>query len=154
MSDQRLISTASAEEAIYHALQLFVGRGRAWSCEDLATALTAGGHETKGRTVQSWIAGDPGERRTPPSDVLLKLFQLLDRPFTAKVLGAIGQGAYSTAPLHLLPPQVIAVLSEGLSEFAVRGIDGIYCNVDQGELERFADKMIEVLTPFSTKVKE
>jgi hypothetical protein len=36
VTDSALISTGGAEGAIYHALQLLVGRGRKWSCDDLA----------------------------------------------------------------------------------------------------------------------
>lgn len=151
VSNPRLISTESAREAIYHALQLFVGQGRAWSCADLALALTAAGHDTKAGTVGSWISSDPLDRRTPPSDVLLKLGQVLGPAFTSKVLSAIGQGAHSLAAVSGSPAEIIAALTEGSAQFAVRGVDGVYCNVDRGRLEAVADRMIEYLTPFSTK---
>lgn len=151
VSDSRLISTASAKEGIHHALSLFVGRGRAWSCEDLATALTAAGHEIKAGAVGGWIASDPDDRRTPPSDVLLKLFQILGTPFSNKVLGLVGQGAHALEARPNEPGKIIADLSRGVAEFAVRGADGVYCNADQGALEPVADLIIETVQPFSSK---
>ena len=151
VADSRLISTERAEEAIYHALQLFVGRGRAFSTSDLATSLTAAGHPVEARTVASWIAGNPADRRTPPSDVLLKLCHHLGPSFTSKVLAPTGQGAHSLSAVDGTPAEIIAKLAEGSAQFAIRGIDGVYCNVDHGALESVADGMIEILTPFSSK---
>jgi hypothetical protein len=42
------------------------------------------------------------------------------------------------------------LLVEGGAEFAKRGIDGVFCNVDRGALRPFADGVIEALTPFSS----
>lgn len=151
VSNPHLISTEGGREAIHRALCLFVGRGRAWSVEDLALALVAAGHEVTPRAVQSWIAGDPLERRTPDGPTLLKLFQVLRPAFTSKVLSAIGQGAHSLSAVAGSPAEIIAALTDGSAKFAIRGVDGVFCNLDKGELEGVADRMIEILTPFSSK---
>lgn len=153
VADFSLISTAGCEDAIRHAIDLFVGPGRGWTDDDVATALTAAGHPVKDRTIASWRkrADNPADRRTPPSDALLKLCQIFGPAFTSKVIAAIGQGAHSLTALTGTPAEIIAALSEGTTAFAIRGIDGVYCNVDQGDLERVADHMIEILTPFSSK---
>lgn len=151
VSNPRLISTEAFREVVHHALQLFVGRGRAWSVEDVAVALTAAGHKITPRAVQSWIASDPIERRTPEADALHKLYQLLPPTFFAKVAGALGYGVHSLTALIGDPAEIIAALADGTAQFAVRGVDGVFCNVDQGHLELVADRMIEILTPFSSK---
>jgi hypothetical protein len=151
VSDSSLISTARAKDGVHHALSLFVGRGRAWSCDDLATALTAAGHEIKAGAVGGWIASDPDDRRTPPTDVLLKLFQLLGPAFSNKVLGIVGQGAHALDAKPNEPGRIIADLSRGVAEFATRGADGVFCNVDQGALEPVADLIIATVQPFSSK---
>lgn len=151
VASARLISTEGAKEAVYHALALYIGRARAWSYHDLATALTAAGHDVQPTTVSSWIASNPVDRKTPPTDVLLKLAQILGAAFTSKVLGAIGQGAHSLSAITGDPARLIAALMDGSAQFAILGIDGVYCNVDKGKLEPVADAMIEWLTPFSSK---
>lgn len=151
VSNPRLISTDAFREAVYHAIRLFVGRGRSWSVEDVAVALNAADHKITARAVQSWIASDPIERRTPDTPMLGALCQLLGPSFTAKWLGPLGQGAHSLSAVTGSPAQIIAALMDGSAQFAVRGIDGVFCNIDRGDLETVADKMIEILTPFSSK---
>lgn len=150
-ADARLISTERGKEAIYHALQLCIGRGRQWSCDDLAFAMRQAGHVIEKKGVQAWVAGNPVDRKTPPSDVLLKLFQLLGKDFTSKVIGAIGQGAYSLTPALVDPASVVATLAMVTHRFAHAGIDLKYDNAELGELEPVADAGIAVLEPFSSR---
>jgi hypothetical protein len=151
VSNPRLISTEAFREAVYHGLQLFIGRGRAWSVEDIAVALVAGGHKITARAVQSWIASDPDERRTPDNDALHKLYQLLPPAFFGKVAAPLGYGVHSLSAVVGDPAEIIASLADGTARFAVRGVDGVFCNIDRGALEPVADAMIEALTPFSSK---
>lgn len=151
VSDGGAIPTDSAEDPIYRALKLFVGRGREWSCVDLATAMTRAGLKTSDDAVSSWIAGNPVDRRTPPGDKLLKLFHILGTDFTSKVLGFVGMGAYDLRPDFVAPANVVATLATVTAEFAKAGVDSVYCNRDRGHLEQFADAGIAVLEPFSTK---
>lgn len=151
VSDIPLISTESASETIYHAISLFVGPNRAWTDHDVVTAFQAAGHEITEATVASWRANSIENRRKPDAPTLLKLCQLFGPRFTSKIIGRIGQGAHGLGALAGTPAEIVAALSEGTAQFAVRGVDGLFCHVDRAELEQFADKMIEILTPFSTK---
>lgn len=147
--DLGIASTACVRLAIYRGLRLHIGVD--WSAEDLAEVLTKRGYEVNAPTVMRWIAGSEENRRTPRADGLLLLFDILGTKFTSKVLSVIGQAARSLEPAATDPGMVVAKLSTGLSEFAIRGADGIYCHVDRGYLEAHADEMIEVLTPYSAK---
>lgn len=151
VSASRLISTESAREGIYDAFSLFVGPGRSKSDNDVGTILRAAGHEIKDATVGSWRANSAENRRSPDGPTLLQLCHLLGPAFSSKLLGRVGQGAHGLSALSGTPAEIIAALMDGSAQFAIRGVDGMFCHVDQAELEKFADKMIEILTPFSTK---
>ncbi|WP_348656623.1 hypothetical protein [uncultured Sphingobium sp.] len=71
--------------------------------------------------------------------------------FLSKALGVIGLGAHSLTPRPGDPGMVIATLAQGVSQFAIRGADNVYCHVDQGALEPVADELIATLVPFSSR---
>lgn len=139
-------SPESASEAIYRALSLHIGNGKTYSVDDIhaATGIPA-------RNVSAWIAGSPESRRSVKAQHLLMLCSFLGESFTSKVLGVIGMGAHSLEPEAGSPGVIIARLINGTSQFATRGADHVYCNVDLGALEPVADDMITILQPFSTK---
>lgn len=151
VSDDCLISHDRAEDAIFRALALFMGRGRPHAVADVGLALRERGHQISDRALHSYIAADPGERKMPPADILLVLQQYFGSRFASKVLSAIGQAAREMAPLPADPAKVIMVLGTGFTQFAIRGADGIYCHQDDGALEPIADEMIQVLEPFSSR---
>lgn len=144
VSDRSLISTDSARDAIARAIDLQLGEGRRYSFAEgeLGTGI-------KRTTLYSYVRTN--DRHVPPGDVLLQLCHFLGASFTAKLLGPIGQGAHSLSAVSGTPAEIIAALSDGTAQFAIRGVDGVYCNIDQGQLEAVADRMIEILTPFSSK---
>lgn len=150
----RLISAQSAQDEIYRAIAMLMGSGRRWSVKDVAIGTDPTGEaeevRKRARRLQSYIAGSPEDRRTPPSDELLVLCQFFGPQFTSKVLSAIGQGARHLEPLPQDPAKVIEILGTGFTRFAILGSDGIYCHIDQGDLEQTADQMIQVLEPFSS----
>lgn len=135
-----------AADAIHRALSLYIGRGRQYQADDIedATGIPA-------RTVSSWIAASPEDRRMPPTDKLLQIAAFLGPRFTSKLLGVAGQGAYSLDPEPSDPAALIATLLDGTNEFTKRGLDHHYCHVDRGVLEPMADRMIALLQPFSSK---
>ncbi|AYJ87643.1 hypothetical protein D3Y57_19090 [Sphingomonas paeninsulae] len=135
-----------AGDHIHRTLGLFIGRGRKYQCSDIET-----GTGIPERTVSAWLASDPLERRAPKGWHLLTLCGFLGEVFTSKIIGLVGQGAHSLDPEANAPGVIIAQLIGGTAEFAIRGADHIYCNVDRGALEPVADQMIATLTPFSTK---
>lgn len=145
MSNDGLISTAGVDDEIARAIGLFMGRGRQFSVADIALATGIGA-----RTLQSYIASGE-ERRTPSYEALFTLMQFFGPQFTSKVLGWIGQGAHSLTPEANDPGVIIATLAQGVSQFAIRGADNVFCHVDQGALEPVADQMIATLVPFSSK---
>ena len=139
-----------ADEAVYRALSLFIGDGRRYSVDDIEIGVPG----LKARTVSSWIANSPENRRAPKARDMMRIAHFLgaDGPtFLSKVYGSIGLGAHSLTPQPGDPGMVIATLAQGVSQFAIRGADNVYCHVDQGALEPVADELIATLVPFSSR---
>lgn len=150
MSGTSLISQEVADDAVYRALSLFIGDGKRFSVEDVEIGVPG----LKARTVSSWIANAPENRRAPKFRDLLRIAHFLDldgATFLSKALAPIGLGTRSLTPMPGDPAVVIAKLAVGVSKFAERGADKVYCHVDHSALEPVADEMIATLTPFSTK---
>jgi len=148
--DDGLLSDDAADEAVYRALTLFIGRGKRFSVEDIETGTN---RLITASTVSKWITPNVGERRRPRGSCLLLLCQFIGVEFTNKLLGPIGQGGRDLNPTPDAPAAVVATLMAGASEFAAKAVDGRYCHQDCGELEDDADQMIQILTPFSSRGK-
>ncbi|WP_334656974.1 hypothetical protein [Sphingomonas panaciterrae] len=142
-----LISRTRLDMAVHDMLRLFVGRGKRWRVVDLATASGV-----SDRVIES-ARMEPGhaEHRPLNREDLLSVMSALGTNGQNVVLELMGTAAHELNPTPLAPAELIALLVDGGAAFAKRGIDGIFCNRDQGELRPFADAMIEALTPFSSK---
>ncbi|MEE2740781.1 MAG: hypothetical protein VYA35_05310 [Pseudomonadota bacterium] len=143
-------SQVVADDAVYRALSLFIGDGRRYSVHDIEIGIPG----LKARTVSSWIANAPENRRAPKMRDLIRIASFLGEEgvvFLSKALGVIGLGAHSLTPRPGDPGMVIATLAQGVSQFAIRGADNVYCHVDQGALEPVADELIATLVPFSSR---
>lgn len=139
-----------ADEAVYRALSLFIGDGRRYSVDDIEIGVPG----LKARTVSSWIANSPENRRAPKARDIMRIAHFLGHDgivFLSKIFGPIGLGAHSLTPQAGDPGVIIATLAQGVSQFAIRGADNVFCHVDQGALEPVADQMIATLVPFSSK---
>lgn len=146
MTNSTLIAPEEADAAVWRALTLFIGRGRRYSVEDVAT-----GTGIPGNTIAKWLTPDPLQRRRPKGCHLLLVAQFIGVAFTNKLLGPIGQGGRELEAADDAPGRVIARLAAASAKFAELGADGAFDHVDRGKLEPFADDMIEVITPFSSR---
>lgn len=140
-----------ADEAVYQALSLFIGQGRRYSTADIEAGIAG----MKERTVASWIANSPENRRAPKTRDVLRIAQFLGERdgsiLLSKIFGCAGFGAHCLHPQPHDPGVIVATLVAGVSEFATRAADQVYCHRDQGALESVADEMIATLLPFSAK---
>jgi len=147
VSNDSMISPDQADDVIFRALSLIMGRGRKFSVEDveLGTGIPA-------RTLSAMIAADVGARRRPKGQHLLMLCQFFGTSFTERLLAPIGQGATDLDPTSDAPCKVVATLMRGAAEFADRAADGQFCHRDRGDLADDAVEMIQILTPFAAGI--
>ena len=131
---------------VHRAISLFMGHGRRFSVEEVASATGI-----NARTLYSYIAADPQDRRSPSADRILMLCGFFGAEFTSKLLSIVGQAAHDLHPNSKEPAVVIANLVNGAAAFAQRGADQRFCHIDQAALEPVADEMIQILEPFSTR---
>lgn len=139
-----------ADEAVYRALSLFIGDGRRYSVEDIEVGIPG----LKSRTVSSWIASSPDNRRAPKARDIMRIAHFLGQDgivFLSKIYGQIGLGVHSLTPKAGDPGMVIATVVAAAAKFAELGADGVYCHRDQGALEPVTDQLIATVLPFSTR---
>ena len=139
-----------ADEAVYRALTLFIGDGRRYSVEDIEIGVPG----LKARTVSSWIANSPDNRRAPKARDIIRIAHFLGQDgivFLSKVYGQIGLGAHSLTPKAGDTGMIIATVAAAAAKFAELGADGVYCHRDQGVLEPVTDHLIATILPFSAR---
>lgn len=155
MSDQPsannplVISRTRLDMAVYDMLRLFVGRGKRWRVVELAAASGVPERMIESARIEP---GSP-EHRSLDREQLASVMSVMGVDGQSVILSVMGTAARELNPLPLDPAKLVALLVEGGAEFAKRGIDGLFCNVDRGALRPFADSMIEALSPFSSKAE-
>jgi hypothetical protein len=142
------LSEDGADEAIYRALSLFIGRGRKFSCEDIETGTEG---RIKADTIQKWIAGDPVQRKRPSAAKVLLLQQFIGVELTNKLLAPIGQGGRSLNAEEGSPAVVLAHLTADVATIAGCGVAGAWNHTHNRDLERAADDAILILEPLSSR---
>lgn len=141
------ISRTRLDLAVHDMLRFLCGRGKKWRVVDLAGSS---GVPERAIECARCEPGDP-EHRPLDREQLLSIMSALGIDGQNYILSLMGTAAHERNPVALTPAELVARLLEGGAEFAKRGIDGIFCNTDRGDLRPFADAMIEALLPFSSK---
>jgi hypothetical protein len=67
------------------------------------------------------------------------------------ILSLMGTAAHELVPIEMDPAALMKVLVGGGAEFVKRGVDGVFCNGDKGDLRPWADEMIAALLPYSSR---
>jgi hypothetical protein len=145
-----IISRTRLDMAVHDMLRLFVGRGREWRVPDLAAASGVAARKIECARCEP---GDP-EHRPLDREELASVMSVLGAKAQSVILSLMGTGAHDLVALEMDPAALLGLLMEGGTEFVKRGVDGVFCNGDRGDLRPWADQMIAALTPFSSKARD
>lgn len=146
-NNELVYSRAATALVMQEILCLFVGRGRKFSVVELSAASGVAERQIE---CAKRAPGDI-EHRHLKFEEAASILSVIGVPAQNMFLERMGTKAQPRDQVEHAPGTVMAILSTGTAEFVKRGIDGIYCRRDRGELRETADKMIETLTPFSSK---
>lgn len=141
------ISRTQIDLVMHQILMRFVGRGKPFSIVQLSEDTNI-----PERKLES-AKREPGdvEHRGLRLEEAMSILSLIGLPAQNMVLSLMGTAAVPRNTAEMEPGKLMALLSEGTTEFVKRGIDGQYDRVDRAELQKWADGLIAALTPFSSK---
>lgn len=145
MSNARLLSQDCASAHVAHCIGLFIGRGRLYSVSDVsaATGISA-------RTISSWVAGAPEDRRCPSGDALLVLCGFLGRPFVARLISPVGMGAIDLEHGDRLEPtHPLSSLLGLVAQMARYAEDNIIDHREDAPVRDVMDQVIAICLPYS-----
>lgn len=145
MTNETLLSADQADDALFRALTLFIGRGRRHGVEDVCA-----GTSIPSSTIGKWLTPDPLQRRRPKAADLSRVAQFLGLDFLNKWWGPFGFGARPLEPEEGSPGVVMAHLTKDIAKIANCGATGAWNHTHHRDLEHAADDMIQILTPLSS----
>ncbi|WP_374139454.1 hypothetical protein [Sphingomonas sp.] len=141
------ISRTQIDLVMHQILMRFVGRGKPFSIVQMSEDTNI-----PERKLES-AKREPGdvEHRGLRLEEAMSIVSLFGIPAQNMVLSLMGTMAIPRDHAELDPGKLMALLSEGATEFVKRGVDGQYDRCDRAELQKWADGLIAALTPFSSK---